>query len=95
MYKSFLKKSKTELVRIILLLFALVLALGLLSATKLVVIEKDVTEISGYMVPRETDPYQVEPGTAVTPRDEVTPTPTPRRPRCIRFRSYRICGPRM
>ena len=98
MYKLLLKKSKNELARLIVLLVALVVVMGLLTATKVFKIEKEVTDVSGFTIRPGTDPYEVvEPTGAVgstgviSPRDEF-PSPMPT-PRCIRFRTFKICGP--
>lgn len=118
MIKSLLKKSKTELVKIILLLVALVVVLGLLTVSRVFTIEKYVTDVSGFTPRPGTDPYEVVEPTLVpsgtftnckgpncggelgnpsrTTAEAVTPTPMPttRTPRCIRFGTYRICGPK-
>lgn len=94
MIKSLLKKSKIELIRIILLLVFLVTVLGLFTFSKVFTIEKSVTDVSGFTPRPGTDPYEIEPGGSMPPRDLVTPTPAPRPTnRCIRFRTFRICGP--
>jgi len=108
MYKTLLKKSKGELVRIIFLLFGLVLALGLLSATGFISIEKEVTDISGGFV---TGPTVAPSGTYTnckgpncgaelgnpdrTTAQEVVPSPVPNKSKCMKFGSWKICRPKM
>ena len=100
MYKSLFKKSKSELVRLIVLLFALVVALGLLTATNVFTIEKEVTDVSGFTIRPGTDPYEVveptttvvNPGGVVSPIDEF-PKSVSHSPKCFKIRTFKICGP--
>ncbi|KKQ25347.1 MAG: hypothetical protein US62_C0025G0003 [Candidatus Woesebacteria bacterium GW2011_GWA1_37_8] len=100
MYKVLLKKSKNELARLIVLLVALVVVLGLLTATKVFKIEKEVTDVSGFTIRPGTDPYEVveptttvvNPGDAVSPVDEF-PAQYSHSPKCFKIRTFKICGP--
>jgi hypothetical protein len=101
MYKGLLKKSKTELARLVVLLLALVVALGLLTVSRAFTIEKAVSETEGFYL---GDVQPTPSGTYTAPckggrcypdtGSGVLPTPTPAGRRCIRFGSWLVCGPR-
>lgn len=98
-----LKKSKNELARIIVLLFALVVALSLLTFSKFITIEKSVIDSSAYTGPIDRqppvniDPYQNEPSVSVVPTLILTPSRAPEKKptRCIMFKNWKICTPRI